>query len=514
VAEAGRTVAWSSDDGWRRVGSWLRGPKGRGAGGDRPIGDGLALRDGEVTLTSDGDPAADPSLALRVAEASARLGVPITRTALDRLARDASDPGDPWPEAARQALIALLGCGPAAVPAIEALDQLGILVRLLPEWEAVRNKPQRNVYHRYTVDRHLLEAAAQAAALVRRVTRPDLLLVAALLHDIGKGGSGDHSQTGTDVVISLARRLGFGSGDVETLATLVRHHLLLPDTATRRDLADPATIQLVAEAVGDRPTLELLAALTEADGLATGPTAWSPWKAGLVNSLVHQVALHLAGERPEPPPELPSEEHRRLMAAGKLSVAADGSTVTVVAPDRPGLMAAVAGTLALHGLDVRSAVAGNDEAGMAVEVFDVEPALGRAPNWDRVEQDLALALSGRLALDDRLAERADAYARARRPGAHLAAPVRVLIDNDASAVATVVEIRAPNAIGLLYRITRGLLTCGLDIASARLSTLGLEVVDAFYVRHQNGTKVTDHATLDRVRAVITAKLDAGQLEDR
>jgi [protein-PII] uridylyltransferase len=151
---------------------------------------------------------------------------------------------------------------------------------------------------------------------------------------------------------------------------------------------------------------------------------------------------------------------------------------------------------------------------MAVEVLDVEPALGRAPSWDRVEQDLALALSGRLALDDRLAERAHTYARARRPGAHLAAPVTVLIDNDASAVATVVEVRAPNAIGLLYRITRGLLTCGLDIASARLSTLGLEVVDAFYVRHQNGTKVTDHATLDRVRAVITAKLDAGQLEDR
>jgi [protein-PII] uridylyltransferase len=202
------------------------------------------------------------------------------------------------------------------------------------------------------------------------------------------------------------------------------------------------------------------------------------------------------------------------MSAGKLALVADESTVTVVAPDRPGLMAAVAGTLALHGLDVRSAVAGNDEAGMAVEVLDVEPALGRAPNWDRVEQDLALALSGRLALDDRLAERAHTYARARRPGAHLAAPVTVLIDNDASAVATVVEIRAPNAIGLLYRITRGLLTCGLDIASARLSTLGLEVVDAFYVRHQNGTKVTDHATLDRVRAVITAKLDAGQLEDR
>jgi [protein-PII] uridylyltransferase len=510
VAEAGRAVAWTSDDGWRRVESWLRGPKGRGAGGDRPIGDGLALRDGEVALTSEADPACDPSLALRAAEASARLGVPMTRVALDRLAREVSAPGDPWPEAARQGLIAVLGCGPAAVHAVETLDQHGIFVRLLPEWAAVRNKPQRNPYHRYTVDRHLLEAAAQAAPLVRRVTRPDLLLMGALLHDLGKGYPGDHTQAGTDVVASLAPRMGFSPADVAILVSLVRHHLLLPDTATRRDLDDPATIGLVADAVGDRSTLELLAALSEADGLATGPAAWGPWKAGLVAALVRRVGRHLAGEGPEPPPALPSADHLRLMAAGRLALEADGSTVTVVAPDRPGLMAAVAGTLTLHGLDVRSAVAGSDEAGMAVEVLEVEPSLGRSPDWARVEQDLGSVLAGRLPLDARLAERARTYARARRRAAGGPAPVTVLIDNEASAVATVVEIRAPNAIGLLYRITRALLACGLDIASARLSTLGHEVVDAFYVRHQDGTKVTDRSTLDRLRAMVAARLDPDQ----
>ncbi|HEX6476532.1 MAG TPA: [protein-PII] uridylyltransferase, partial [Acidimicrobiales bacterium] len=465
VAEAGRAVAWASDDGWRRVESWLRGPKGRGAGGDRPIGEGLALRDGEVALTSDADPAGDPSLVLRAAEASARLGVPMTRAALDRLTREAAPPGDPWPEGARQAFVAVLGCGQAAIPAIETLDQHGILVRYLPEWKAVRNKPQRNAYHRYTVDRHLLEAAAQAAAFVRRVARPDLLLVGALLHDIGKGYPGDHTRAGTEVVASLAPRLGFPPDDVDTLVTLVRHHLLLPDTATRRDLDDPETIRLVADAVGDRSTLELLAALSEADGLATGPAAWGPWKAGLVAALVDRVGRHLAGERLEPPPALPSAEHRRLMSARRLALVADGSTVTVVGPDRPGLMAAVAGSLALHGLDVRSAVAGSDEAGMAVEVLEVEPTLGRAPDWARVEQDLGAVLGGRLALDARLAERARTYARGRPPVAGDPAPVTVLIDNDASATATVVEIRAPNAIGLLYRVTRGLLACGLDIVS-------------------------------------------------
>jgi len=513
VAEAGRAVAWASDDGWRRIGSWLRGPKGRGAGGDRPIGDGLALRDGEVALTPDADPAGDPSLALRAAEASARLGVPLTRAALDRLAREASAPGDPWPEGARQALIAVLGSGAAAVPAIETLDQHGILVRLLPEWAAVRNKPQRNAYHRFTVDRHLLEAAAQAAPLVRRVTRPDLLLMGAFLHDIGKGHPGDHTEAGMEVVASLAPRLGFSSGDTETLVALVRHHLLLPDTATRRDLDDPETIRLVADAVGDRSTLHLLAALSEADGLATGPAAWGPWKAGLVSALVHRTERRLAGEGPEPPPALPSADHLRLMAARRLALVADGSTVTVVAPDRPGLMAAVAGTLALHGLDVRSAVAGSDEAGMAVEVLEVDPTLGRSPDWTRVERDLDSVLAGRLPLDARLAERARTYGRARRPAAGRPAPFAVLIDNEASAVATVVEIRAPNAIGLLYRITRALLACGLDITSARLSTLGHEVVDAFYVRHQDGTKVTDRSTLDRLRAVMATKLDPDQLAE-
>ncbi len=513
VAEAGRAVAWASDNGWRRVESWLRGPKGRGAGGDRPIGDGLALRDGEVALTPDADPAGDPSLALRAAETSARLGVPMTRSTLDRLAREAAAPGDPWPEAALQALVAVLGCGPAAVPAVETLDQQGILVRLLPEWASVRNKPQRNAYHRYTVDRHLLEAAAQAAALVRQVTRPDLLLVGALLHDIGKGYPGDHTQAGMEVVTSLAPRLGFSSGDTETLVALVRHHLLLADTATRRDLDDPETVRMVADAVGDRPTLELLAALTEADGLATGPAAWGPWKAGLVASLVRRVERRLAGEGPEPPPALPSAEHLRLMAAGRLALVADGSTVTVVGPDRPGLMSAVAGTLALHGLDVRSAMAGSDGAGMAVEVLEVDPAFGRSPDWTRLEQDIDAVLAGRLPLDARLAERARTYARARRATAGGPAPITVLIDNQASAVATVVEIRAPNAIGLLYRITRALLACGLDIASARLSTLGHEVVDAFYVRHQDGTKVTDRSTLDRLRAIVAAKLEPEQLAD-
>src|SRR5204862_7834191 len=194
--------------------------------------------------------------------------------ALDRRAAGAPSPGDPWPDGCRSALVGLLGYGHGALPVLETLDQRGLLVRLLPEWESVRSRPQRNAYHRFTVDRHLWEAAMNAAAFTRRVARPDLLLLGALLHDIGKGGRGrGASEAGIELVQVIGARMGLPPTDVDLLAKVVEHHLLLPDTATRRDLDDPRTITVVADAVGDVTTLELLAAVTEADSLATGPSA-------------------------------------------------------------------------------------------------------------------------------------------------------------------------------------------------------------------------------------------------
>ena len=173
-------------------------------------------------------------------------------------------------------------------------------MRLIPEWAAVRNKPQRNAYHRFTVDRHLLEAAALAAELTDTVERPDLLLVGALLHDIGKGFPGDHTDVGMEVVRTSRRAWASPPEDVDVLVDLVRYHLLLPDTATRRDLDDPTTIDRVARAAGNRTTLHLLAALTEADSRATGPSAWGAWKAGLVADLVERADKVLQGEAAAP----------------------------------------------------------------------------------------------------------------------------------------------------------------------------------------------------------------------
>ncbi len=198
---------------------------------------------------------------LQTAVAAARHGARIGRSTLDRLSDEAVGWPGPWPVGATDDLIALLLEGHRAVPVLESLDQRNLVARLLPEWEPVRSKPQRNAYHRFTVDRHLWEAAANAADLVGRVTRPDLLVLGGLFHDLGKGYPGDHTVVGMELIRSIGPKLGLVHADVEVLVTLIEQHLLLPDVAMRRDLTDPATIRHVADAVKTVEVLDLLHAL-------------------------------------------------------------------------------------------------------------------------------------------------------------------------------------------------------------------------------------------------------------
>ena len=508
ISAAGREVMWSVADGWRRTESFLAGPLGRAGGRDVSVGDGVVLRDGEVAVMPQAEGLEDGSLLLRVAGAAAEFGLPIATSALAKLAAAEPRPPEPWSPELRQSFVSLLEYGAAATPVMEVLDQHRLLELLLPEWLEVRHRPQRNAYHRFTVDRHLLEASAQAAALIRSVARPDLLLVGALLHDIGKGREGDHSAVGRDIALAMARRIGFSEEDVEVLGRLVQHHLLLADTATRRDLDDPATAAKVAAAVGDRQTLELLAALTEADSLATGPTAWSPWKAELVAELVVRTDAHLAGTAapPREPANVPSSHQLALASSGSLQLEIDGDTLTVVAPDRPGLLSLVAGTLALHRLDIRSAVAMDDGASMAIEAFDItHRSGGEGLDGARLRADLSRALDGELLLSARLADLEKAYARARRPAAAQPPEVRVIVDEAASSVATVIEVRAPDSRSLLHRLTRLLAESGLDVMSARMSTIGHEVVDAFYVRESTDGSRPEAARLSVVLARLAAE---------
>ncbi|RMI40311.1 HD domain-containing protein, partial [Streptomyces triticirhizae] len=459
--------------------------------------------------------------------AAAAAGLPLALPAVSALAAQPATLPVPWPAEAREQLITLLGAGPDTVPVWEALEAGGLITRLLPDWERVRCRPQRNPVHRWTVDRHLVETAVRASALTRRVRRPDLLLVAALLHDMGKGWPGDHSVAGETIARDMATRIGFNAADTDVLGTLVRHHLLLIETATRRDLGDPATVALVADAVGDPLTLELLHALTEADALATGPAAWSSWRASLVADLVKRVAASLR-DGAAPPPE---GEPGPSVAAERLAVEAFrtagpvlalrprptdtdgpereddaepepvGVELVVALPEQPGVLPAVAGVLALHRLAVHSAeLRAIDPVGAGqILLLDwrVSAQYGSLPRAERLRADLVRALEGSLDISGRLAEREAAYRRPRRrPGAP---PPRVTVAPLGSRLATVLEVRAQDAPGLLYRIGRALEAAGVWVRSAHVSTLGANAVDAFYVTTAEGTPLSEARATELAR---------------
>ena len=496
VSDAARTIAWVADETWDRVTTGL----GRGSAVDLgPVGTGLAIREGHLHLSGDGDPAHDPALLLRAAAAAAQHGVRLDRSTLDRFAIDMPPFPDPWPDGAREALVDLLLTGRPALDVLEALDRRDLMTRILPEWAPNRSRPQRNAYHQFTVDRHLWETAVQAAELADRVDRPDLLVLGALLHDIGKGYPGDHSTVGVELVDTIGARMGLPADDIDTLGLLVRHHLLLPDIATRRDLGDDATMRHVADRVGSTATLELLGALTEADSIATGPSAWGPWKAELVARLVERTA-HLIEGGEVGDTGFPSAEQRDLMAAGERVVRGEGDTLTVVTTDRPGTLSRVAGILATEGLDVLVADAAS-EAGVALSTFMVSARHGQDVDWSHLAGRAEAALDGRLALRARVEERARTYDS---DVVHEAnpAPPEVRIDNDVSDTATVIEVHAPDRTGLLYRITKTLADLELDVRTARVQTLGHRVVDSFYVSDTSGAKITDAEHLAEIEKAL------------
>ncbi|MFF7607218.1 [protein-PII] uridylyltransferase [Streptomyces parvulus] len=541
VYEAARVISYAGDVTWREVGRVLRSrsvrPRlramlggGKAAPERSPLAEGVVEHDGEAVLARTARPERDPVLPLRAAAAAAQAGLPLSLHAVRRLAATTRPLPTPWPAEAREQLVTLLGSGRPTVQVWEALEAEGLVTRLLPDWERVRCRPQRNAVHLWTVDRHLIETAVRASEFTRRVHRPDLLLVAALLHDIGKGWPGDHSVAGETIARDVAARIGFDRTDAAVLATLVRHHLLLVETATRRDLDDPATVRAVADAVGSEHTLELLHALTEADALATGPAAWSSWRGSLVADLVKRVSAVLAGDAPaEPETAAPTAEQERLAleayrtggpvlalraqteppadpdsAAGPEPL---GVELLIAVPDQEGVLPAVAGVLAVHRLTVRTAELRSlslpDGVDGSVLLLDwrVAAEYGSLPQAARLRADLVRALDGTLDIAARLAERDAAHPR--RRGVE-PPPPRVTVAPAASRLATVIEVRAQDAPGLLFRLGRALETAGVRVRSAHASTLGSNAVDAFYVTGPEGTPLPGEEAGDVARTLEEA----------
>jgi [protein-PII] uridylyltransferase len=469
------------------------------------------------------------------------------------------------------------GLDGAQPPSLEPLPPAAWLARLLPEWELLRCLPHAVSFHRHPIDVHTERVVAEALRAARieeeatgtveaatALADEQLLLLAALLHDIGKGHAGDHAEVGAVIVERVAARLGLDAERSRRLVVAVRHHLLIPTVATRRDIADARVIAEVASAAGDARALHLLYALSVADARATGPDVWGPWKAQLMRQLylrvlaqfataeggaplaadaeqarrdeavaetvahdtglardavrAHLDALPPAYALATPPAEIAA--HLRLIetAAGDESGTtlrrehADGvDRLTVVTRDRPGVLSALAGTLAVHSATVLGGVGYTREDGWAIDVVSVDDALGHGIDerrWSRIQESVPLAVAGEFDIDRRLAETRAAYAgRPRERGGEPVRPARpiestVHVDNVGSDRYSIVEVGAADQPGLLYAITRALNELALDIHIAKVDTVGVEVVDAFYVQRKSGRRVEEPDEIERLRARV------------
>ena len=493
IAKAARAVDYLMDSTWHRIDS-TQGQSWFSRRKNQNIDQGLVILNSEVAIEDGYDISSDCAIGLRAAAAAAQRGLPLSIDACVLLSQKFSALPDPWPKSVLNDLVSLIGAGSSMIRVFEALDQDGLIEKWIPEWSQVRFLPQRNVLHRHTVDRHMLETAVHAAALTRTVTRPDLLLVAALFHDIGKGfPNKDHSDYGEELIRPLAKRLGFEEKDCDTIALLVKEHLLLSAVATRRDLEDPATIEYVVEKIKEPESLQLLHALSISDGEATGKSAWSDWKAGLVSTLVSKCLAAMAGIKPASQPELvptgslEDDISITILKNEDNSDSLDNIEIEIIAKDQTGLLSAVAGLMTISRFNVRSAKTRTINE-IAVMRWIVElDANAELPSAEKLTEQLKKALSGELDLGRKIEERIDNYRKF--PGIPTPPPV-VFAANDLATNATIIEVRMHDRPGILFNVTRAISRFGVDIKSAIVSTLGAEAFDTLYVTDLEGQPLT------------------------
>ena len=520
VGLAMRLVAHLSTRTWGLVLSDLaQGRRLRRRPPGRELASGVRLEGGVVTIDPAVTLAEDAAVGLRAVAVVAQTGAHLGRATADHLVRQlASEPQLAWSSEARAALLRLLHAGRGVAEGLAEADHVGLLSAHLPQWQRVRGRPQRNPLHRFDLDTHGAQTVVvlhelrhdeELETVWRRLPDADAVVLGAWLHDIGKAWPGDHSIAGAQVAQRWLEDMGFEPQFVAHVVSLIRLHLLLPDVATRRDLDDPAVIAHVARQVGDTATLDGLYLLSLADSRATGPSAWSPWKDGLITTLHQRVSASLRGgdTAPVPDPRVAAASHgatpamidalaaqaparyftaaaaeqvavhARLLAAGVLPAVdirpgpVEGTTVvTVAAPDRPRLLADCAGALAAADLAVVEARAVTTGQDIALDWFTVT---GEADH-DPLQHLLLQTLRGDLDVAQRLA-------RPRRaPGSAGWAPqggATITLRSE-----TLVEVEARDRPALLFALCRVLDNAGLEIVSVRAATLGSRVFDAFELR--------------------------------
>ncbi|MBT8198557.1 MAG: HD domain-containing protein [Acidimicrobiia bacterium] len=457
-------------------------------------------------------------------------------------------PHGAWTDADRQSLVTILRSGHSGRAAFDSLLEAGWIEAEFPEYVPLVAAPQLAPFHDHPVDVHLWRAVDEVlrsvdddgwlGRIAAELTNPDELVLAAFLHDIGKCRSGDHSIIGATLAREFLDRAGFPEATAERVSRVVRHHLLLADTATRSDLSDPDIVARLAEEVVDMETLRLLYLVSVADARATGPSVWSPWKASLLRSLFIRVAGTLdPDEGPNRLDDLADTAgidaealrgHISAMGAGYVEAHTDdqiathietlaelgdkpvvlavaGSAATVIAPDHTGFLGEISGVFAIHNVSIHEAQLWTRPDGLALDSFHVSDARTGEPvestRWEVVTRDLVAATTDDIDLDDLVAQKRKDY---RRTIARL--PVEVASPPDPSTRSTTIEVRCADQPGALFTIVGALYRAGLDIQVARIETIGNAVRDTFYVRDRSGAPIRDVARLAQLVAAIRADL--------
>ncbi len=535
-----------------------------GARAEKQLERAIVARNGTIHLVRTDELEKRPYLLMRLFLQAGRTGLPLHHRTRQQVNRHLYVVDDSFRTSRRVARIfmELLVQSAEPMPVLEAMLETGLLTAYIPEFRDVESLAQHDLYHIYTVDRHQLQTVAELKALEKSETdlfltlgSPHLLYLAALLHDIGKGHHTDHSELGATLVRAIGARLGLPGEELDCLSFLVRYHLFLPENALRRDLDDQDFIEQAAALISNTDRLALLYLLTMADSRATGPSAWSGWKATLLAELFLKVKSCLeagCGDRGEaengekegvrwlrgqvtallgglepgirvenlPDDYLLSftpetvvrhlqvhrEEKSRLQQQVLIFPEARQGywSLLMMSKDRVGLLAKLCGVLALHNLSVLAAQIFTWPDGTVVDVLDVAPVADSGfdeQDWQGLEHDVNQAVNYRLDVGYQLHSRlSSAGLRPRRRVQQLVR--KVVVDNETSQRFTVIEVYGGDRPGTLYQLTQTLADFGLDIHRARIATEVEQLIDIFYVAMRSGEKVTDPELLEKVESTL------------
>ncbi len=530
--------------------------------------DGFIVERGRIGVTDGGVFIKEPVKLLEIFLTALKYGLDFQPAALRTIAHHArrisrlrDDP------AANDVFMEILTSPKGPEASLRLMSECGIFGRFIPDFGRVVAQMQYDMYHVYTTDEHtiraigilhrieqrkLIEELPVATDVVKAVQSRRALYVSVLLHDIAKGRGGNHSELGAEIALELCPRLGMTAEETETVSWLVRHHLLMSNTAFKRDLDDPQTMNKFCEIVQSPERLKLLLLLTCADIRAVGPAVWNNWKATLLRGLYHRANNFIRGgqsaagidarvnaakealaERLVDWPEKMSEfilglasqafwlsndtdTHERLahfMRAAEevgenisvdftIDASRDATRMVIYTPDHPGLFAKISGALALAGASVVDANILTLSNSMALDTFSLQDFEGHSipeHRFGRIKSRIAAALEGRIRLNQELTK---AGSRMPTRVKALEVPPRVIIDNTASKVCSVVEINGHDRLGFLSDITKAIAGLGLQIFSAHVSTYGERVVDVFYVKDVFGMKIEHDTKIRQIREAL------------